>query len=65
MSSTIARRRAARRPTQKIYTPLDEVELREVDKFAFRNGIRDRSKGIRQLIKIGVRASKQNVEARR
>jgi hypothetical protein len=59
-----SKRRAARRP-RKIYTPLDEVELRAVDKFSFRNEIRDRSQAIRRLIKIGLLASKRNVEARR
>jgi hypothetical protein len=62
--SPTKQRSAARRP-RKIYTPLDEAELKAVDKFGFRNEIRDRSQAIRRLIKLGVLASKRNVEARR
>jgi hypothetical protein len=59
MSWSTAKHRSPRRATQKIYIPLDDVELRQIDKFSYDNGLRFRSKAIRRLIKIGVRASKQ------
>jgi hypothetical protein len=53
------KQRGAARPPRKIYTGLDEAELRAVDKFGFRNQIRDRSQAIRRLIKIAVVASRR------